>query len=231
MRQILSTISTVAGIVSILLWSSLAVAAPRAAVGQELPSFTLKALNPDVAGSAYVKTAHFVGNQGSKKAVLISFFATYCEPCKKEMPFLKALQDSYGDAGLQVVLVSIDTDAAEIEVAKGLAAKNGLTFPVLSDRFNIVAKRYQVAELPCVFTASEDGVVQTIHTGYGEGATQVMHDDVRKILGVAGDAPVPAPLAAFFAPPAVEQPKATALPTQGKKKKKKKKYRKRRTKQ
>ena len=206
-------------------------AAQQAAPGQVLPSFTLKALNPDTAGASYVKTTVFVGPQGSKKAAVISFFATYCEPCKKEMPFLAALQEAYRDAGLQVLFVSIDTEATEIDKAKALAETHGLKFPVLSDRFNIVAKRYQVSELPCVYTADQAGLIQTVHTGYGEDAGQVLLDDVRTILGVSSDVPLPSSLSSFFNPPVVEAPKVVAKPpARGKKKRKKKKTRARRKK-
>ena len=201
-------------------------AAKEVGPGQTLPSFTLKALNPEAAGAAYIKTNAYVGEGGSKKAALISFFATYCEPCKKEMPFLGALQRAYDEAGLQILLVSIDTEATEIEKAKALALKHGLSFPVLSDRFNIVAKRYQVKELPRVYTANHAGLIQAVHTGYTEEASQALLDDVRGILGVKSEAPLPSALAPFFKPPVAAAAKVKAKPgPRGKKKKKRNRVR------
>ena len=51
---------------------------------------------------------------GGKKAVVLSFFATYCEPCKKELPFLEKMHEKYRDQGLAVVVVNIDTKPEEI---------------------------------------------------------------------------------------------------------------------
>lgn len=229
MKRMASSIKRMVTVMSVLMLAPVTVAASQTKVGQELPAFTLKALNPDVAGAAYLKTNTVVGAQGNKQALLISFFATYCEPCKKEMPFLKALQDAYGEAGLQVFLVSIDTDAEEIAALRELAELHKLTFPVLSDRFNIVAKRYGVTELPCVYTADEQATIQTIHTGYRDDTVKTMHDDVRAVLGMGADAPIPDPLMAFLGPP-VLKPKVPAKALKHGKKKKKKKNRKRRLK-
>ena len=85
-------------------------------VGDDVPVFTLKAVNPDVAGAPYVSIDHFFGAEAKtpKKAILLSFFATYCEPCKKELPYLASLQDAYSASGLQTMLVSIDKEADKV---------------------------------------------------------------------------------------------------------------------
>ncbi len=112
-------------------------------IGEEVPVFTLKALNGDEAGEPYVSVDKYYGPEAKeqKKAIILSFFATYCEPCKKEMPFLAALYDTYRDKGLQILLVSIDKENDKVDVAKSLAADAKVKFPVLTDRFNIVAKQ------------------------------------------------------------------------------------------
>ncbi len=66
-------------------------------VGEEIPTFTLKALNGDVLGESYISVDRYFGSGAKepKKALLLSFFASYCEPCKKEMPLLAALYETY----------------------------------------------------------------------------------------------------------------------------------------
>ena len=97
-------------------------------VGEAVPVFTLKTVNNDDSGVSYVGVDAYygAGAKEPKKALLLSFFATYCEPCKKEMPFLAALFDSYKDKGLAVLSVSIDKEADKIDFIKNLAKTSGV---------------------------------------------------------------------------------------------------------
>lgn len=162
-------------------------------IGEEIPTFTLKALNGDILGESYISVDRYFGAAAKepKKVLLLSFFASYCEPCKREMPLLAALYEAYKGKGLQVVLVSIDTDPEKIEVAKTLAKDNGVKFPVLSDRFNIVAKRYFVAKLPNSYLVSGEGKVVMANVGYNEDISKRMVDEIRKGVGEATSEPVP----------------------------------------
>ncbi len=165
----------------------------RHAIGERVPAFTLKTLNRDSSGVSHVTLDnHFgAGAKDPKKAVIISFFATYCKPCKKEMPFLAALYDAYGKDGLQVLLVSIDKDKPKLQEAVALADKAGVKFPVLGDRFNIVARRYYVEKLPCLYILDANGKVSFVNIGYDDNAGKVLLEQVQKALGVAPDAAVP----------------------------------------
>jgi peroxiredoxin len=169
-------------------------------VGEEVPRFTLKALNADQAGEAYVSIDRYVGADATdrKKALLVSFFATYCEPCKREMPFLGALYSTYKDEGFLSLVVSIDKDADKVEAAAALAKQSNVTFPVLSDRFNIVAKRYFINKLPCVYVLNGDGKVTMVNVGYTNDASHNVLAEVRKLLGESVNAPVPATLAKYM---------------------------------
>ena len=163
-------------------------------VGEEVPMFTLKAANADAAGGqAYVSLDRYCGEDAEepKKAVLLSFFATYCEPCKREMPYLAALQNTYGKAGLQVLSVTIDRESEKVAVAKDLAAASNATFPVLSDRFNIVAKRYFISKLPCLYVLNGEGKVVFGNVGYNDDLAQKILAGVRQAVGEPIDAPVP----------------------------------------
>src|SRR5207247_2809104 len=77
---------------------------PRTTLFPYTTLFRSKAVNSEDIGDTYINIDRYYG-QGAKeqkKALILSFFATYCEPCKKEMPYLAALYDSYKQKGLQV---------------------------------------------------------------------------------------------------------------------------------
>ena len=171
-------------------------------VGDEAGSFTLKAINTEVLGNASpsVRLDDYVGSEAKnpKKALLLSFFASWCEPCKREMPFLQVLSDAYQAQGLQVLSITIDKEADKVEVAHGLATKNNLKFPVLSDHYGILARRYNISKLPCVYLVNSAGKFAWINVGYGDDASKQMHDEVRKALGVPASDPTPAVVATYL---------------------------------
>ena len=95
------------------------------------------------------------------KVVLLSFMASFCAPCKKEMPYLQSLHERTRTSGLRVVSVSIDTEPDGQKIIDELIEKNKVTYPVLKDRFNLVARRWlgNQSPLPSVFLVSPDGTV------------------------------------------------------------------------
>lgn len=193
-------ISKLAVIGAVLGYGATGLAANGLAVGDRVQGFALKAVNSDTIGENLVAIDNYFGPEAKtpKKAILLSFFATYCEPCKKEMPFLAALYDEYGGKGLSVMSVSIDRDSDKVEFVKSLAADSGVKFPVLTDRFNIVAKRYYVEKLPLVYLIDGQGRIAMIKTGYTEDATRTIFDEVRRILGEPSSGPVPGALASHL---------------------------------
>jgi thiol-disulfide isomerase/thioredoxin len=181
----------------------LAVAAQRAGADDEVglglpaPSFTLRALNPDVAGSPSVSLDHFVGPEAEDpgaRLVLLSFFASWCEPCQKEMPFLVQLDRMYREQGLRVLSVTIDKEEQAIAKAKKQTSAAGVTYPVLSDRFNFLARRYlgEKAPLPSVFLIARNGNVVRIERGYAKDAATFLLAEVQTGLGLRPAQPPPA---------------------------------------
>lgn len=160
-------------------------------VGDPAPSFTLPLYNAEAQRRAMFSLDSFVGPDADEpgvKAVLISFFATFCAPCKREMPYLEQLQEMYRDQGLRVVMVSIDRDDEAGAKIEALAKLNHVSFPILKDRFNFLARRYlgETAPLPSVFLLSRDGAVRELNRGYGKDASTFLLSSVQKVLGVAG---------------------------------------------
>jgi thiol-disulfide isomerase/thioredoxin len=159
------------------------------AEGLPAPAFSLRALNPESAGVGWVALGRYVGEEPEDpgaRVVLISFFASWCDPCKKELPLLVQLDRMYRDQGLRVLGVNIDREEAGIEAAKRMVAGAGVAYPVLSDRFNFLARRYlgDQAPLPSIFIVRRDGTIARIERGYAKDASQFLLAEVRAALGI-----------------------------------------------
>jgi thiol-disulfide isomerase/thioredoxin len=168
---------------------ALVLAEPDVSVGAPAPTFALRTLNPEASGLPWVRLEELVGPEAedaSARLVLLSFFASWCEPCKKEMPFLVQLDRTYREQGLRVVSVDIDREEDGIEAARRLVSEAGLRHPVGSDRFNILARRYlgDKAPLPSVFLIRKDGTVARVERGYAKDAPAFLTAAVRAELGL-----------------------------------------------
>lgn len=153
-----------------------------------------------------------------KKLVVMSFFATYCDPCKEEMPELVRLYDKYKDEGLGIMLVSIDKNKDEEgnlnrDKVVALANANKVSFPVLHDRFNIVARKYEAVRLPYMLMVGPDGKVRKAHVGYTDELKASLENEIRAELGLKALA-------------MADDAKDQAKPKEKAKKKAKKKYKK-----
>jgi len=164
------------------------------AEGQQAPSFQLRALNPEDAGGEFLRLDRFAGEEPEDQAsrvVLLSFFASWCAPCQKEMPLLQQLHRMYRDSGLRVISVSIDREEAGIAEARRQIGAARVTYPVLSDRFNLLARRYlgAASPLPSVFVVRRDGTIARIERGYGKDASTFLLREVQRALGVSAGQP------------------------------------------
>lgn len=178
------------------------------APGTLAPQFTLPVLNSFAGGKKW-GPGRWVGPsdgrsaQPSKKLVVLSFFATWCAPCRREMPELVRLDDIYREQGLGVMLVSIDKGDAQREEIVALAREAGVTFPVLHDRFQVVARRYAAEQLPYLLLIDEAGIIRNVHLGYTEDLKAGLENEVRAGLGlppVAAPAPAAVPAGAVADP-------------------------------
>lgn len=166
-----------------------ALAEDLADVGRAAPAFRLPVYNAEAVGASAVGLDRFVGPDAAEKdvkVVLLSFMASFCAPCKKEMPYLQSLHEHYREKGLRVVMVSIDTEAEGQKIIDELIALNQVTFPVLKDRFNLVARRWLGAKspLPSVFLVGPDTTVMKVHRGYSEEVGTQLANEVETVLGV-----------------------------------------------
>ncbi len=158
-----------------------------AGIGRAAPSFRLP-LYGGKPGESF-GLDRWVGQDPSEKGVktvVVSFMASFCEPCKKEMPYLQLLHEKYKDQGLRVMMVSIDTEVEGQKKVEDLIALNKVTFPVLKDRFNLVARRWLGSKvpLPSLFFISPNGAISQAHRGYNEDMSNTLLAEVQSNLGV-----------------------------------------------
>lgn len=100
------------------------------------------------------------------RVAVINFWATWCGPCIAELPRLEALQRTLGDRA-QVVTVNVDTSQRRVDA---VAAKLGLTLPILRDTEGRIASAYAPPTMPTTFVVGSDGRVVSLHTGALEDA-------------------------------------------------------------
>lgn len=162
--------------------------------GTPAPQFMLPVVNDFTGGKKWGPAKWTTGAPPAdvKKMVIMSFFATYCEPCKKEMPELARIYEKYKGDGLGVMLVSIDKGDEQKQQIIDLAKQNAVTFPVMHDRFQVVARRYAAERLPYMLMLDTAGNVTKVHIGYTDEVKANLENEVRAGLGMAPLPPVEA---------------------------------------
>jgi peroxiredoxin len=145
------------------------VSAARDLVGAPAPDFTLSSLSgPNLRLSEY---------QG--RVVMINFWATWCGPCRQEMPALQTIYQRYEPAGFTLLGVNVD---AEPDGAMRMAKELGVSFPLLFDETKEVTRLYDVRAMPVTVLVDRDGVVRYVHHGYKPGYESNYLDQVRSLL-------------------------------------------------
>jgi len=117
------------------------------------PDFVLK----DINGKSF-SLSSFKG-----KIVLLNFWATWCPPCKSEMPVLNKLYKDMRSRGLEIIAVSTDNS---INYVKEYLSKSNFDFQVLWDENRVVTKKYKVFTMPTSFLIDRNGII--IDKFYGE---------------------------------------------------------------
>ena len=118
--------------------------------GQLAPAFTLK----NLAGME-VNLEDFKG-----KKVMLNFWATWCPPCKAEMPAMEQFYKQYSDE-LEILAVNLDP---QNNVA-GFVKDYGLSFPVLLDQNGATQHTYSILSIPTTFIIDEEGIIRKKHIG------------------------------------------------------------------
>jgi peroxiredoxin/outer membrane lipoprotein-sorting protein len=128
---------------------------PSPLVGKPAPPFTLKGLKGSTIALASYK----------RKVVLLDFWATWCRPCRIEMPRVEALYKEFKAKGLVVFAVNSGEDLVTV---KGFLAKNPYTMPILLDPKGEAARLYQAYAIPTLVVIGKDGKISSYFTGVRE---------------------------------------------------------------
>ena len=139
------------------------------APGDEPPAINL----PDQSG-AQVDLADLRG-----KVVLIDFWASWCGPCKQEMPVLEALHKKYSEDGLVIVGVNIDNQ--EKKMANFLKS-TPVTFRQVRDKKLRVASRYEPPTMPSSYFIGRDGKIRVVHEGFRNKDAAKLEAEIKVLL-------------------------------------------------
>jgi thiol-disulfide isomerase/thioredoxin len=111
--------------------------------------------------------------------VLVNFWASWCGPCRKEMPILEQLNRQYRGKGVTLVGVNVEPDSA---AAADWLKATPVSFPILFDVDSKVSKLYQVEGMPNTVILDRKGNVRYIHRGYRAGAENEYLDQIRALI-------------------------------------------------
>lgn len=146
-----------------------ATAAELALKGMPAADFALKALSGE-----NIRLSEHLG-----EVVMLNFWATWCGPCRTEMPRLDKLRATYRTAGLVLYGVNVDDDAAR---ASEFARTIGVSYPILFDTRKSVAPRYRLDTLPMTVLIDRAGVVRYVHHDYSPAIERQYVAQLRELL-------------------------------------------------
>jgi peroxiredoxin len=169
MRQIKLSLSGF-GLAMIMCVSALAAGS---AVNAPAPEFTLP-----VRGGSTMTLSKLKG-----KVVMINFWASYCGPCRQEMPLLEKMHQSYKARGFTLLGVNVDEEAKDAE-AWLTKMKSPVSFPILMDQKHMVREQYKSygEVMPMSVFIDRKGNIRNVHRGYKPGDENAYLDQIRNLL-------------------------------------------------
>ena len=138
-------------------------------LGQPAPDFTLKSM----AG----KNTNLVEQRGN--IIVLNFWASWCGPCRKEMPILQEFHHKYTDLGVQVWGVNVEQ---ENQAGRDFIKDIGVNFPIFFDASNTISAAYQVEAMPTTVVIDRSGVVRYVFRGYKDGYEKKYAKAIKKLI-------------------------------------------------
>lgn len=123
-------------------------------IGNNAPNFALKDLEGKTVGLRTVTGTH--------KVTLVNFWATWCPPCRKEIPDLNAIYNDYKNKSVEILAVNLQEDG---DALLAFVQSNKMKFPVLMDQDGKVGERYRVYYIPTTFVLDQKGKIREIIQG------------------------------------------------------------------
>ncbi len=133
------------------------------------PDFTLKSES-----GSNLRLSEFRG-----EVVMINFWASWCAPCRQEMPLLDELYTQYQPMGFTILGVNVEEDSTQ---AKQMLKNIPVNFPVLFDNASDVSKLYNVVAMPSTVLVDRDGNIRYLHQGYKPGYEESYQQQVRELI-------------------------------------------------
>lgn len=133
------------------------------------PDFSLQAMDGGRVGLADLKG----------DVVMVNFWATWCGPCRQEMPHLEALYQRYSGLGFTLLGVNVEEDSSG---ADEFLAETPVSFPILFDPENEVSELYDVVAMPSTVLIDRQGNMRFIHHGYQPGYENEYQSQIRALL-------------------------------------------------
>ncbi|MEO8064139.1 MAG: TlpA disulfide reductase family protein [Pseudomonadota bacterium] len=131
-------------------------------------------LGKDLAG----QQVHISDHAG--KVVIVSFWASWCEPCKKELPVLAGLAKRVGPEHMKIIAINYHDEQKPFKYVVDVLKDYPIT--ILRDSAGKAARKFDVQAIPRMIVIGRDGKVASDHTGYGEGALPGLVDELNKLL-------------------------------------------------
>lgn len=141
-----------------------------AGVNSPMPNFSL----PNLSGKGTFSLKNFKG-----KVVIIDFWASWCEPCKVELPALMKLYGTYKKKGLEVLGVNLDDSK---DNAAAFLKEHKIVLPMAHDEGKKLATQVDVKAMPTSLILDRKGKIKFIHNGYNEGDIQKFEKEIKSLL-------------------------------------------------
>ena len=113
------------------------------------------------------------------KVVIVDFWATWCEPCKKSFPKLQELYVKYKASGLEIAAISVDDDKNGVAA---FAKTYGAKFPIAWDKDHKVANLYKPGTMPTTLVIDKQGIIVHVHNGYHEGDLDEIEREIKALF-------------------------------------------------
>ncbi|MDQ3143149.1 MAG: TlpA family protein disulfide reductase [Bacteroidota bacterium] len=140
---------------------------------KKFPTITLKSLD----GQAVELQKKFTKN----KLTVISFWATWCSPCKKELDAIKTLYPNWKKDGVEFIAITID-DAQQLNKVKPLIQQKGWVYTILSDINKESLRKLNFQSIPQTFVVDPKGDIVYSHSGYAPGDEQELDKKLKSLL-------------------------------------------------
>ena len=146
-----------------------------------LPAFATSSSGPAPAFQLTGRNGKAIDlSQYKGQVVMINFWATWCGPCRQEMPLLEDIYKKYKPMGFTLVGVNVEPDAKGAEA--WLSKQKPVSFPIAFDTESKVSKMYKVAGMPSTVIVDRKGNVRALHRGYKAGDENFYLTQIRTML-------------------------------------------------